>query len=158
MRLIKNSGNDRVLDVLRSILLPGAAFDIASGDFSLLAFSELRDLLAKVAECRLILPDGSRAHVALLEAESDRAARNKLQARWLAKCCSEWLQLKTRVHSTPALLPQSTIAVKQLDGAGEYAITGTCPMTTGGLGLTPSSQFGLIQFAESPEEAALLGL
>ena len=158
MRLIKNSGNDRVLDVLHSILIPESAFDIASGDFSLLAFSELHDLLALVAECRLILPDGGRADLALLGTETDRAARNKLQGRWLAKCCVEWLQLKARVHGTPTPLPQSTIAVKQADGAGEYAITGTCPMTTAGLGLTPSNQFGLIQFAESPEEAALLGL
>ena len=109
----------------RLILLPGSVFDIASGDFSLLAFSELRDLLAKVAECRLILPDGGRADLALLGTETDRAARNKLQSRWLANCCVEWLQLKARVHVTP--LPQYTIAVKQFDGAGECAITGTWP-------------------------------
>ena len=156
MKLIKNSGNDRVLDVLRSFLQPGAVLSIASGDFSLLAFSELRDLLSKLTECRLIVADPTKADLGLLGSDADRAARNKLQARWLATRCFEWLSSKALVHLTSISLPQSTIVVSQPESSGEFALTGTCPLTTAGLGLTPSNQFGLIQFAESPDEASLL--
>jgi SNF2 family DNA or RNA helicase len=36
-----------------------------------------------------------------------------------------------------------------------HAISGTCPLTTAGLGLTPGNQFGLIQASDTAEEAAL---
>ena len=44
MKLIKNSGNDRIIDELRKILTPQSSLDIATPAFSLFAFSELRDL------------------------------------------------------------------------------------------------------------------
>ncbi len=157
MRLIKNGGNDRVLDVLDSILLPGSILDIASTELSLFALSEIRQLLAKCGECRFIVPDPLKTDLALLGNDADRASRNKLQSRWLAKFCSEWVRLKCRVHHTSRPLPQSTIVVKQPDSGSEFALTGACPITTAGFGLTPGNQFGMIQYAESPEEASILG-
>jgi hypothetical protein len=118
MRLIKNSGNDRVLDVLRSILLPGSTLDIASGEMSLFAFSDIRDLLAKSAECRFIVPDPLKSDLALLGSESDHGSRNKLQSRWLAKLYSDWVAAKCQVHQTSSPFPLSTIVVKQPDSAG----------------------------------------
>ena len=56
MKLIRNSGNDRVIDALREVLKPDSAVDIASPAFSLFAFAEVRSLLEKVATCRLVLP------------------------------------------------------------------------------------------------------
>ena len=156
MRLIKNGGSDRVLDVLRAILLPYSTVDVASGEMSLFAFSEIRDLLAKCAECRLIVPDVLKSDLSLLGNSSDRASRNKLQSRWLAKLCSDWIVAKCEVHQSSSPLPQSAIFIKQPDSGGEFALTGTCPMTTAGFGLTPGNQFGMIQYAESTEEASIL--
>ena len=39
MKLIKNTGNDRVLDALRSSLTPSSKVDIATPAFSLFAFA-----------------------------------------------------------------------------------------------------------------------
>jgi len=156
MRLIKNSGNDRVLDVLESILIPGSSIDVVSAELSLFAFSEIRELLAKSAECRLIVPDPIKANLELLGSEADRGSRNKLQSRWLARVCSDWIGSKCQVHQTSGPLPQSTIVIKQPESSNECAITGSCPITTAGFGLTPGNKFGMIQYSESAEESSLL--
>ncbi len=49
MKLIRNSGNDRVVDELRKSLVAGGTFDVASPAFSLFAFAELRG--GSCAEC-----------------------------------------------------------------------------------------------------------
>jgi hypothetical protein len=156
MRLIKNSGIDRVLDVLRAILLPGSTVDVASPEISVFAFAEIRDLLAQSAACRLIIPDPVQADLSLLGNEADRGSRNKLQARWLARICSEWISANCQIHQVPSVLPQSAIVVRHGSPVKVSAIIGSCPITTAGLGLTPGNQLGIIQHAESSDEAASL--
>ncbi len=41
MRLLKNSGTDRVLDILKSRVLPEATLNIATQEISLFALQEL---------------------------------------------------------------------------------------------------------------------
>ena len=48
MRLIKNTGSDRVVDELRACLAAGSRLDFASPGFSLYAYAELKDLLDKL--------------------------------------------------------------------------------------------------------------
>ncbi len=99
MKLINNTGVDRVIDALRRDALSGASIDIASPVLSLFAFSELRDLLNRAAKSRLILPLNIEGDLAFLGSEADRPARNRLQARWLARECSKWISEKTEVRS-----------------------------------------------------------
>jgi hypothetical protein len=44
MKLIKNTGSDRVIDQLRLTLAPPSSLDMASPAFSLFASAELREL------------------------------------------------------------------------------------------------------------------
>ena len=76
MRLIKNSGNDRVIDELRKALLPQSTLDIASPAFSLFAYAEVQGLIDKLGHSRLVLPtaDGYDLNLLGSEAELDRAA------------------------------------------------------------------------------------
>lgn len=157
MKLIKNSGNDRVIDELRRCLTQGAAFDIASPSFSLFAFGEVRDLLAGLERCRLVLPDDKAADLALLGSHSDRPYRNRLQARWLAKQCIQWLEKKVEVRRLAGLIPQATLMTQGNGEASDRAISGNCPFTTEGLGITPGNQFSLIQCSESAEDRGILG-
>jgi hypothetical protein len=53
VRLIKNTGNDRVIDELRTCLLPQSSIDIASPKFSLFAFADIRTLLEKLESAML---------------------------------------------------------------------------------------------------------
>jgi len=57
MRLIKNTGSDRVIDELRQTLAPSSSLDLASPAFSLFAFAELREVLEKLDACRVVLPE-----------------------------------------------------------------------------------------------------
>ncbi len=155
MKLIKNSGSDRVIDVLRQTAQSGVSVDIASPALSLFAFFELRDLLNQVADSRLILPLNGDGDLALLGSSADRAARNRLQARWLALECSKWIREKTEVRAPSSTLPQSAYLIRNLNLGQRLVITGNCPFTTDGLGLAPGNQLSLIQCTETPEEVAL---
>ena len=152
MKLIKNSGNERVIDELRKCLSAESVLDIASPSFSLFAFGEVRDLLSKLSGCRLVVPSNQSCDMSLLGSSSDRMARNGLQARWLGKNCIDWAERKLEVREAPALLPQSTLIAGNSDRTIERVITGNCPFTTQGFGLTPGNQFSLIQCSETKEE------
>ena len=103
MKLIKNSGTNRVIDELRRHATQGGSLDIATPAFSLFAFAELEQLLGSLRSCRLVLPNVSECFPAFLGGESDRAFRNRLQGHWLAKQCSAWLQSKVNVRRLQAL-------------------------------------------------------
>jgi len=157
MKLIKNSGNERVIDELRKCLVGQDRLDIASPAFSLFAFGEVRELLFKLDKCRLVLPSAEVGDLALVGSISDRPFRNRLQTRWIAKQCAEWIDNKTEVKRVPGVIPQATLITESLDKPLNRVITGNCSFTTEGLGITPGNQFGLIQLSESAEECNLLG-
>jgi len=79
MKLIKNTGSDRVIDELRQILTPKSSLDLASPAFSMFAFAELRDLLEKLDACRIVLPATNDSELGLTGSDTDRAFRNHLQ-------------------------------------------------------------------------------
>jgi len=116
MKLIKNSGNDRVIDELKQCLQPESSFDIASPDFSLFAFGELREQLSKLSHCRLVLPNDASDNLSLLGDGSDRSFRNRLQGRWLARQCAEWIEKNVEVRRVP--IEQKTIAGKTVHNIG----------------------------------------
>ena len=157
MRLIKNSGNDRVIDELRKALAPQSTLDIASPAFSLFAYAEVQDLIEKLGHSRLVLPTADGHDLNLLGSEADRSFRNRLQARWIAQQCADWINNKAEVRGAPTGLPQSTLITGHSDPTLRRIITGNCPFTTDGLGLTPGNQFSLVQCSESPEEWSMLG-
>lgn len=156
MRLIKNSGSDRVIDELRNCLQGASSLDFASPSFSLFAFSELQDQLANVGSARVALPSPAKHDWELLGGDSDRAFRNRLQVRWLAKQCADWIAKKVEVKQASGSIPQSALVVRADDGLPNRVITGTSSFTTSGLGLTPSQEFSLIQSAENADECSLL--
>jgi Helicase conserved C-terminal domain/SNF2-related domain len=157
MKLIKNTGSDRVIDELRQTLAPASSLDLASPAFSLFAFAELRDQLEKLDSCRVVLPATNEGELGLTGSETDRAFRNRLQLRWLARECAVWIKKKVDLRSAPALLPQSILIAGKQDSGLHRVITGNCAFTTEGLGITPGNQFSLIQCSEKPEESAILG-
>lgn len=53
MKLVRNTGADRVIDLLRPGLAAGRQLDVVIPDFSLFAFSEMMHELAALAGCRL---------------------------------------------------------------------------------------------------------
>ena len=157
MKLIKNTGSERVIGELREALAPPSSLDLASPAFSIFAFAELRDLLEKLDACRVVIPATNGHDLGLTGSETDRAFRNRLQLRWLARECAAWVKKKVDLRGAPALLPQSILIAGKPDSALHRVITGNCAFTTEGLGVTPGNQFSLIQCSEKPEESAILG-
>lgn len=157
MKLVKNTGSDRVIDELRKSLAPPSSLDLASSQFSLFAYAELRDLLEKLDACRIVLPNAEGEELGLTGSNADRAFRNRLQLRWLARECGAWIRRKAEFRIAPGRLPQSILIGGVPASEKQRVITGNCTFTTEGLGITPGNQFGLIQCSEKPEESEVLG-
>lgn len=155
MRLITNSGNDRVVDVLRDNLTPNSTIDIASTDLSLFAYGELRELLSKAQSARMVLRPMKETSKSLLGSEAERLYRNRLQSRYLAKKCTEWVRKKVEVKEVSTSLPQASIVLRGDKPEQNRAILGNCPITTEGLGLTPGNGMSLIQCADNPIEVPM---
>lgn len=65
--MVRNTGADRVIDLLRPGLTAGRQLDVVTPEFSLFAFAEMLHEVTALARCRLLLPPASgeigRAHV-----------------------------------------------------------------------------------------------
>jgi SNF2 family DNA or RNA helicase len=155
VKLIRNTGADRVIDLLRPELTPGRQLDVVTPTFSLFAFSEMRRELDALAGCRLLLPSAS-AELGLLGSDADRAARNRLQTRWIATRLSQWLERKTEVRRALGVVPQGAFVLRDGETRPLQVLLGSLAFSTDGLGLTPGNPLNLIQASESPEEAKLL--
>lgn len=157
MKLIKNTGNDRVMDELKKVLAPKSSLDVATPSFSLFAFAELQDLLLKLNHSRFVMPLFSGNDLNLCGGgAAERSFRNRLQTRWIARQCTDWVTKNVEVRSIAGALPQAAIIITHPDVAFRRAITGNCSFTSEGLGLTPGTQFSLIQCSENSDECLQL--
>jgi len=156
MKLLRNQGTERVIDALRASMVAGGSLDAASPGLSVFAYGELKEALSRLAACRLVLPLAHATAPALLGTDADRAYRNQLSAHQLARDLAAWLHERVEVKAAPGPLPQATWVMKTADGTPAQVITGNCPLTTDGLGITPGNQFSLVQATETPDESQLL--
>jgi hypothetical protein len=157
MRLVPNSGTDRVVDVLRAAMSRGARADIVTAGLSVFGFEELASVLSRMDECRVILPGDDATELSLLGADADRPARNRLQTRWLAKRLIEWVNDRVEVRSAHSAVPQGAFVVRDSAGNPIDALLGALELSTPGLGLTPGNPMSLIQASETATDARLLG-
>ena len=155
VKLVHNSGADCAIDLLRPNLKPGQSLAFMTPTFSLYAFAELREALARLNRTQLILPSEAN-NLELQGTESDRAARNRLQTRWLANQCATWLRGKVEVRRAPERIPQGTAVLRDADDVPIQVIMGAVALSTDGLGLLPGNPLSLTQASESPAEAAML--
>lgn len=155
MKLVRNSGTDRAIDLIRPALSKGAELDVVTPAFSIFAFEEIEDIAQALRRCRLLIPPVA-TDMGLLGSESDRGARNRLQAYWLASRLSRWIAETTEVKRASARVPQGTVVVRGPDGRPLQALLGSLAFTTDGLGITPGNPLSLVQASENSDEASLL--
>ena len=154
MRVIVNTGSDRVVDLMRPWLKPDHQLDMVSPSLSLFAFEELQADLQQLGTARLILPKGTEA-ICLLGQEADRSARNRLRAQWLAKSLGTWIREKAELRCAKAAVPQGAVVLRDTH-APKQAILGSFAFSTDGLGMTPGNPLNLIQASETPAESERL--
>lgn len=155
MRLIRNSGNDRVIDALHKSLTPPSSLDLASPVLSLFAFAELRDLLEELEGCRAVLGFNGE-DPGFVGTDADRPFRNRLNSHWLARECAAWIKRAVELRAAPGPLPQSILVSGKPGAQTHRVITGNCAFSTEGLGITPGNQFSLIQCSEKADESQVL--
>jgi len=150
MRLIPNAGTDRVIDNLQQCLGPGASLAVATSAWSIFAFGELREHLSALASARVAI--SAESDLQILGGPADRVFRNRLQSRWLARLCHDWIIAKAEIRALPTALPQTALITDGPQPSQRRAITGPCAVTMDGLGIVPGNRLSLIQCADSPEE------
>lgn len=155
MRLVRNAGSDRVLDVVRSAVSDRARLDAVTRVVSLFALNELSDGAGKFSRCRFVLPPPG-SDLGLLGSAADRAARNRLQTRWIASRAANWIRTSVEVRRAPSPVPQGTFVIRDSNSLPVQSLLGSVELSTEGLGLAPGNPLNLIQASETPEEAALL--
>ncbi|WP_027477931.1 helicase-related protein [Curvibacter gracilis] len=164
MKFVSNAGTDRVVDLVRPWLKHNHQLDVVSPSFSLFAFAEVLADVPRLANARLVVPahrfkDGLvsvHEQLELLGSRADRAARNKLQAPWLARKFAAWLDAKAQVRHASGAIPQGTMVLRDDQGTAQQAVLGSFAFSTEGLGITPGNPLSLIQTSESPAEAQML--
>ena len=155
MKLIHNTGADRVIDLIRPHLKRGNQLGCVTPSFSLHAFAELRDALSTLERVQLILPPDNE-RLEFLGGEGDRAARNRLQARWLANQCAKWISEKVELRRALGPVPQGAAVIRNAQATPEQVVMGSFAFSTDGLGLTPGNPLSLIHASESADEATQL--
>lgn len=155
MRLIRNTGRDRVVDIIRPHLGGCSSIDAVSPALSIFAFGELIVGLHPAPACRLVLPSGLDGH-ALVGTARDRGARNRLQSRWFAARLHAWLEARAATRLAGSGVPQGSLILRGPSNEPVHALLGAVGLTSEGLGLAPGNPLSLIQASETNEEAAML--
>jgi len=155
MKIIHNSGSDRVIDLILPHLVGGHQLGCVTPTFSLFAFAELRQALASLERVQLLLPP-HLDELEFLGGTGDRAARNRLQTRWLANQCAKWISAKVEMRHAHGRVPQGAAVMRNAAGHAEQVVLGSFAFSTDGLGLTPGNPLSLIQGSETPDEAVQL--
>ena len=155
MKLIQNTGTDRVIDLVRLHLKRGSQLGCVTPTFSLFAFAELLESLSGLDTVQLILPP-ENGTLDFLGGDGDRAARNRLQTRWLALRCALWVRDKVALRRALGNIPQGALVFSDAQAKPEQVVLGSFSFSTDGLGLTPGNPLSLIQASESRDEATLL--
>jgi len=151
MRILRNTGTERVIDLVRPGLAAGNQLDLVSPAFSLFAFAELIGDLRAVSRGRIVL--AADADVSLLGTPADRAARNRLQTRWLAGRCAAWLRAAAEIRRASGPVPQGAIVLRDRAEQPQQVVLGSFAFTTDGLGITPGNPLSLIHASDTAEES-----
>lgn len=155
MKLIRNAGTERVVDLVQPFLSTGHSLDLLTSSVSLIAFETLREGASKLSHTRLVLPHES-ADLSFFGSEVDRPSRNRLQLPRLTKLLAEWLRSKAEVRRTASGIPLSLAVVRQSDGNPLQAVHGAFGLSTDRLGLAPGNLLSFILASESPQESQIL--
>ncbi len=155
MKFISNTGRNRVFDGIQNMLGDTEEAHVVTPSLSLFAWEAFRSSMAENASVKLVVPpnlDGA----ALLGTAADRAARNRLDAPYLASKFANQLKVRVQVRGTQGKIPQGLVVAIDRTGEPTTGWLGALAITTDGLGLTPGNPLSLVQSSETSDEARTL--
>lgn len=158
--LIDNRGNDTVQEALDAGIKKGGRLSCLSGDFSVYAYFAVKKALNRTVLTRLLLPaqtsgEQSSLAVEVSGAEADRRFRNRLDAAAVARQCAQWVEEQAEIRSTKSTPAHNLFHVEN-NGGQTFAVHGSSPLTTAGLGVVPSDTHLMNSVVQSDAEAAQL--
>jgi SNF2 family DNA or RNA helicase/chaperonin cofactor prefoldin len=140
--ILDNKSLGSVVSELRKNIGPGCRLSVVSAYFSLYAYQDLKKELSKIEKLRLLVPnsnDMGSFSMNLLGSPLDRRFRNRLDITRLARDCAAWLEQKCEVHQVISSIHQNLFHIANSGKeAQQFAIVGSSPFTTDGLGIVPS--------------------
>lgn len=149
--LIDNKNRGRIIDTLSASIKPKARISILSSTFSIFAYKTLRRQLERAESIQLLFQKNTLSASELLGGDQERRFRNSLEQNRIAKDCRAWLEEKAAIKVTRMPTPQNLIIVQNEDG-DSFAITGSSPFTSVGLGLLPSNGYEMNTLLQEEEE------
>ena len=155
MRVVRNVGSDRVVDLLQQQAGAASSMDLVSPPPSLFGFSEVAPMLGSVRPVRAILPPLESSGV-LLGDEADRPYRNRLIAPGLAREMATWIEQRVEVREVKAGVPQGALVLRSDTGLPLRAVIGAFSLSTAGLGVSPGNPLSLIQASDGESDALMI--
>jgi hypothetical protein len=129
MKFVENVGADRVVELAREGLWKHGRLDIVTPTLSLFAFAALMNQLETLEKCRLVLPPDGAA-LELLGTAADRSARNRLETRWLARRCAQWLDRTVELRRAYGAIPQGAFVFRDIHAQPTLALMGSLSSRT----------------------------
>lgn len=159
VRMVNNKNLGKVIDVIRANIKSGTKISAISRMFSIFAFNELKDELAKIEKLRLIIPS-HKDQMTFIDGINgntlDRHLRNQLNSSTIAQECSQWLEQKCEVRTLPSSVHQNLFYLSEANEGKNVAIVGSSSFTTDGLGISPSNAHHMNTCFNSTDEAKAL--
>lgn len=141
--LLDNKNHGKVITQLKKSLSTSSKLSILSGMFSIYGYAALKKELGSIKDIRLLLSkwDDTSLHTMAGTPEEIRI-KNKLDQRYIAKECAEWLKKNTLARAMTGQMPfppQNMFHVSNGDDA--FVIQGASHFTATGLGEVKSNGF-----------------
>ncbi|MBK8802062.1 MAG: DEAD/DEAH box helicase family protein [Fibrobacteres bacterium] len=155
MKIVRNSGDDRVIDHLSLGEGHRTDWDLITSKLSVHAFRDLAGILANSGRCRMILPAEPQVWE-LGGGPGDRANRNRLTSQAQARFAATWLAEHADVRFAKDSVPQAALVLRDQDGKAIRALHGSFSLSTDGLGTVASNPLSLIQSSENELEASMV--
>lgn len=182
MKFLSNIGEERLGDALKRTIDDDAKLSIISSFFTVFAYGELKDELAKVDSLRFIFSEPTFVkrmqnakepmEFELKRQERERGVagtgleltlRNNLNQRSLARECAEWIRTRAEFRSARhrgMVQPGGTYHVESAQGEDQAFMGAAADFTLEGLGYDrkPNTVMGVSHYEGASEAAALKGM
>jgi len=149
MRLLKNTGSDRVLDFLTNSNLKGSNVQWLTSAISIYGLELIKTLIGELGSLELTISNLPSIEE-LQGSKADRNTRHRLIDRRLSKSLGEWLNSNSSIRKAPSPVVQDAVVVSSKESFS--AIVGSFSLTTAGLGLNGASGLSMVQASETTED------
>lgn len=162
--LLDNKSGVVLGDVLKNHLDEQSTLSAIFNSFSLYAYHALEKELGQLSKSQLLITsvesDDSKKHLLnqLIGDEYETSMRNKLQQKYIANRCAQWINANTTIRQLKnrALANTNLVHIQKPDNKS-FATNGSSPFTSTGLGYSSSPNFYMnMGFTDSENTQALL--